>query len=46
MDDEWSLTNWTMKDKGQEIIVFFELFCAAVIIADFLMCKLIDFLER
>ncbi len=43
---DWEDMNWTMKDKGQEIIVFFELFCGALIIADFLMCKLIDFLER
>ena len=43
---EWNDLNWTMKDKGEEIFVFFELFCVAVIIATKMMCKIIDLLER
>ncbi len=46
MDDEWSLTNWTMEEKGREIIIFFEMLCALIIALDLVMCKIIDFLER
>lgn len=38
--------NWTMKDKGLEILVFFEIFCAAVIVGALMIGKIIDFLER
>ena len=46
MNEDWELTNWTMKDKGEEIIVFFELFCIAVIIAVMGICKIIDWFEK
>ena len=46
MNDDWELTNWTMAEKAKEILVFFEMFCGFIVVADILMCKLIDFLER
>ena len=46
MNEDWELTNWTMKDKGEEIIVFFELFCMTVIIAVMGICKIIDWFEK
>ncbi len=41
----WNDYNWTMADKGREILVFFEILCALVVIGDLVMCKIIDFLE-
>ena len=38
--------NWTMQDKGEEIFVFFELFCLAVIITTVIIEKIIDWIER
>ena len=46
MNDDWSLTNWTMKEKGEEIFVFFEIFCIAVIISIAGICKVIDWIEK
>lgn len=43
---EWGDYNWSMEEKGKEILVFFELFCGLVILTDIVMCKIIDFLER
>ena len=43
---EWDDYNWTMAEKAKEILVFFEMFCGFIVVADILMCKLIDFLER
>lgn len=42
---DWNDYNWTMADKGLEILVFFEFFCVLVVIGDLVMCKIIDFLE-
>lgn len=42
---DWDDYNWTMTDKGREILVFFEIFCVLVVIGDFVICKIIDFLE-
>jgi hypothetical protein len=46
MNMDWGDYNWSMEEKGKEILVFFELFCGLVILADIVMCKIIDFLER
>ena len=43
---EWEDLNWTMKDKGEEIFVFFELFCLAVIVITIVIGKIIDWIER
>ena len=39
---EWDDYNWTMADKGEEIFVFFEIFCASIWLATAIICKLID----
>ena len=43
---EWSDYNWTMEEKGKEILVFFELFCGMVIFMAWGLGKIIDFIER
>ena len=43
---EWNDLNWTMKDKGEEIFVFFELFCLVVILGTKILCKIVDWIER
>ena len=42
---EWEDLNWTMKDKGEEIFVFFELFCFVVIIGSIILGKVVDLFE-
>ena len=46
MDDEWSLTNWSMEEKGKEIIVFFELFCISIILVTGTILKVLDWIEK
>ena len=43
---EWSDYNWSMEEKGKEILVFFELFCGLVIFGTYVVCKIIDILEK
>ena len=42
---EWEDLNWTMKDKGEEIFIFFELFCFAVMIGSIILGKMVDLFE-
>ncbi len=42
---DWEDYNWTMEEKGKEILVFFELFCALIAVTDIVICKVIDLLE-
>jgi len=46
VDMEWDDYNWTMKDKGEEIFVFFEIFCLVVIVMTACICKVVDWIER
>ena len=43
---DWNDYNWTMKDKGEEIYVFFELFCLVVIVMTACIRKVVDWIER
>lgn len=46
VDMDWNDLNWTMKDKGEEIFVFFELFCIAIILGTKILCRIVDWIER
>lgn len=43
---EWDDLNWTMADKGEEIFVFFEIFCGIAIITTAIICKSIDIITK
>lgn len=46
VDMEWNDLNWTMEDKGEEIFVFFEIFCLVVIVMTACISKVVDWIER
>lgn len=43
---EWNDYNWSMKEKGEEIFVFFELFCVTIILMTAGISKVIDWIEK
>ena len=43
---EWDDYNWTMAEKGEEIFVFFELFCAVIWVSTAIICRLIDWRDN
>lgn len=43
---EYSDYNWTMEEKGEEIFIFFEMFCISIILLVKVLCKIIDWIEK